>query len=197
MLTVAIAGAPAGAWAQETDDEWVWGIRITAGGRYDDVRMCVASDPGVRGGAALDVALFAEAPISDDLSLSVDLPVFRPIMFWLAFDMLQFDQMITLNFRHDMEGDTDLIFGPTVGLSLHYGPDFNSGSEGDTRGPSFFALGPIFGGFVGLDFTRPGESFNFQLGLRPYFSPLFSINDADDHRGIVVGGLLDGQFRFN
>jgi hypothetical protein len=58
-------------------------------------------------------------------------------------------------------------------------------------------MGPIVGAYAGLDFRRPGETFNFQLGLSPYVTPLFGIRDPQNHRGVVIGGLLDGIFRFN
>jgi hypothetical protein len=80
---------------------------------------------------------------------------------------------------------------------LHYGPDYQSERAMDKRGPSFFAMGPTIGGFVGVDFKRPTKAFNFQLGLTPYVTPLFGINDEKNHKGVVIGGLLDGQFRFN
>ena len=35
-------------WSQTSSDEVVFGIKLSVGGRYDDVRMCVATDPGVR-----------------------------------------------------------------------------------------------------------------------------------------------------
>jgi hypothetical protein len=28
-------------------------------------------------------------------------------------------------------------------------------------------------------------------------TPLFSVNDPQDHQGIVVGGMLEGHFRFH
>jgi hypothetical protein len=57
-------------------------------------------------------------------------------------------------------------------------------------------MGPRFGGYVGLDFVRPGEGFNFQLGLHPYVSPMWSIDDPADHRGTVAGAMAEGVFRF-
>ncbi|HEX7478275.1 MAG TPA: hypothetical protein VF331_10750 [Polyangiales bacterium] len=84
------------------------------------------------------------------------------------------------------------VVGPTLGVSLHYGPDYRS----DLDGHKFFAIGPIVGGYVGLDFPRPGKIFNFELGLTPYLIPLFGVNDPANHAGIVVGGLFDASFRF-
>ena len=52
------------------------------------------------------------------------------------------------------------------------------------------------GGYFGLDIKRHGETFNLQVGISPYVSPLFGAGDPEDHRGIVVGGSIDGLFRF-
>ena len=48
------------------------GARIRGGGRYDNVRLCVASDAGVPGGPAADVSLFAEFSLGDQLSIDID-----------------------------------------------------------------------------------------------------------------------------
>lgn len=175
---------------------FVIGAKLRAGGRFDNVRMCVASPAGTKGGPAADISLSTEVALSDTISLEIDLPVFRPILFASAFKMLQFEPSVTLKFRKTGAGRVDLIGGPTLGLSLHDGPDYKSASSGKDRRDSFFAMGPIIGGYVGLDFKRHGERFNFQLGLTPYVIPLFGVNDAQNHRGVVVGGLLDFQFRF-
>lgn len=188
-----------GAHAQEAaagNKSFVIGPKLRAGGRFDNVRMCVASPAGSKGGPAADVSLSAEIALKDTVSLEIDLPVFRPIMFGLAFDMLQFEPSVTLKFRKIGKSRTDFVGGPSLGLSFHYGPDYNSEPSGDGRTASFFAMGPFIGGYVGLDFKRPCEKYNFQLGLTPYVEPLFGVNDPESHRGVVVGGLLDFQFRF-
>lgn len=184
--------------AQTVDmsDQVIFGIKVKAGARYDDVRMCVATDPGVKGGPAVDITFFTEVGLSRDLSLLVDIPVMRPLLFWAAFDMLQWEPDVTLNFRVPGPGDNDLVVGPSLGMVFHYGPDYRSGETGDARGPSFFAMGPKLGGYLGLDFVRPGEAFNFQLGISPYVAPLFSIDDPQDHQGVVLGGSLDALLRF-
>jgi len=175
---------------------FVIGPKIRAGGRFDNVRMCVASPAGAKGGPAADISLSAEFALKRTVALEVDIPLFRPIMFGAAFQMLQLEPSVTLKFRHIGAGRVDLIGGPTLGLSLHYGPDYNSESSGAGRTDSFFAMGPMLGGYIGMDFKRPAEKYNFQLGLTPYVEPLFGINDPRNHRGVVVGGLLDFQFRF-
>ncbi len=174
----------------------VFGMKIRAGGRFDNVRMCVASPAGAKGGPAADISAFAEVPLSDKLGLDIDLPVFRPLLFAAAFKMLQFEPTVTLKFRVQDKGRIDGIFGPTLGVSLHYGPDYNSATAKDERTASFFAMGPMIGGYAGMDFKKPGSKFNFQLGLTPYVTPLFGISDPRSHRGVVAGALLDFQFRF-
>jgi hypothetical protein len=200
FLAAALA-LPVPARAQAEDKKvgnkaFVIGPKIRAGGRFDNVRMCVASPAGAKGGPAADISVSTEVALSDTLSLDIDLPVFRPVMFGVAFDMLQFEPSVTLKFRRIGNGRTDLVGGPTLGISLHYGPDYKSESSGDGRTNSFFAMGPLIGGYVGLDFKRPCKKFNLQLGVTPYVEPLFGVNDAQNHRGVVVGGLLDLQLRF-
>ena len=182
--------------AQGADDSAI-GVKAQAGGRWDRVRMCIATPPGTEGGPAFDIVVFAEKGIGHGASFIVDLPVMRPVLFGVAFDMLQLEPVMGLNFRDEIGEDLDLIAGPRLGATLHYGPDYRSGDSGDERLPSFFAMGPRFGAYLGLDFVRPAEVFNFQLGLHPYLSPMWAIDDPDDHRGTVVGAMAEGAFRFS
>ncbi len=174
-----------------------FGLKIRAGGRYDNVRMCVASPAGSKGGPAADVSFFTEFGISDNAALHIDIPIFRPILFGVSFDMLQFEPSATLKFHKTLSANMDYISGPILGISFHYGPDYKSESSGIYRTNSFFAIGPIVGGYFGIKFKRPEKSFNFELGISPYLIPLFSINDPLNHKGIVAGGLLDASFSFN
>lgn len=183
--------------ADQSNGQVIFGVAVRAGGRYDNVRMCVATPAGVKGGPAADISFFTEFDVGKDMSLHVDVPVFRPILFGAAFKMLQFEPSVTLKFRKVNDGKIDLVAGPTLGLSLHWGPDYESESSGDGRGSSFFALGPIVGGYFGLDFKRPDKAFNFELGVTPYVTPLFGVADSDNHKGVVIGGLLDGSFKFD
>jgi len=180
-----------------SDNALIFGFKVSAGGRYDDIRMCVATPAGVKGGIAMDISFFTEIGLSDKMSLTVDIPVMRPILFAAAFKMLQFEPSVTLNFRKVSDGKVDFVAGPSLGVILHYGPDYNSEQSGEGRGSSFFAMGPRIGGYLGLDFKRPGEAFNFQLGISPYIAPLFGIKDPDNHKGVVAGGYIDGLFRFS
>ncbi len=59
-----------------------------------------------------------------------------------------------------------------------------------------WAIGPRIGGYAGVDITRP-KTFNFQLGLHPYFTPLFSVGDSGNHRGRAAGITVAGSFRFH
>jgi hypothetical protein len=179
-----------------TNDPTLFGLKVRIGGRFDNVRKCVASKTGTKGGIAADISAFAEFPTGNGTLLHVDLPVMRPILFAAAFHMLQFEPSVTLKFTDKSINKVGWVAGPTLGVSLHYGPDFKSEASGAGRTASFFAMGPIVGAYAGLDFRRPGETFNFQLGLSPYITPLFGIGDPQNHRGVVIGGLLDGSFRF-
>ncbi len=174
----------------------VFGIRLRLGWKFDDLRMCGATGPSVPHGPDLDISAFAEIPLQGDASLDVNLPLFRPIMLAVAGGMVQFEPEATLLFRPATSGSSQLVAGPSLGLSLHYGPDLHS-TMGAGRTPSFWAVGPRLGGYVGVDFVRPTETFNFQLGLHPYFEPLFAFGDARGRTGRVAGLTLDNSFRFH
>ncbi len=177
------------------DNSFVYGVKFRLGGRYDDVRMCVASPAGAKGGMAADISFFAEFGLSNNKSLHIDIPVFRPILFAASFNMLQFEPTVNLRFRKSKNDYSDFIAGPTLGVSLHYGPDYNSEQNAPDRTYSFFAMGPIIGGYFGIEFKRNKAS-NFEIGISPYLIPLFSINDINKHSGIVAGALIDISFRF-
>jgi hypothetical protein len=196
MAALFMMASPACAQDLSTENQVIFGFKITAGGRYDNVRMCVATPSGTKGGPAMDISAFAEVGLRDNVSLLVNIPVMRPILFGVAFQMLQFEPEVALLFRKVNDGKVDLVAGPSLGIIFHYGPDYESSNSGNDRGPSFFAMGPKIGGYLGVDFKRDKETFNMQLGVSPYVSPLFGINDPDEHKGVVVGGTLDGVFRF-
>ena len=145
---------------------------------------------------AADISLFADFPLEHGTSVHVDLPVMRPVLFGLAFQMLQFEPTVALRFSDQSDKKIGWVAGPALGVSLHYGPDYKSGSSGDERTADFFAIGPIIGAYAGFDFRRPREKFNFQLAVSPYVTPLFGLQDPDNHKGIVIGGLVDASFRY-
>jgi hypothetical protein len=197
IVTALFLAFTAGKVCADATDSMRVGFKIRIGGRYDNVRKCVASKTGTKGGIAADISAFTEFPAGNNGALiHVDLPVMRPIIFAFAFHMLQFEPTVALKFSDKSNSNVGWVAGPALGVSLHYGPDYKSEASGSGRTPSFFAMGPIVGAYAGLDFRRPGKTSNFQLGLSPYVIPLFSINDPKNHRGIVIGGLIDGLFRF-
>jgi hypothetical protein len=188
---------PAGRVLAESPRRLAFGLQLSAGGRYDNVRKCVASSAGSPGGPAADISVFGEVGLGGSTSLIFNLPVMRPVLFGLAFRMLQFEPDVTLAFRKASSARLDWVIGPTLGITLHYGADYHSEGTGDDAGPTFFALGPTIGAYLGMDFKRPERATNFQIGIHPYVTPLFAISDPGEHRGIVVGGLLVGQLRWN
>lgn len=192
-----IAGAANDLFADSaTNDQTIYGLKLRFGGRYDDVRKCVASPTGTKGGIAADISAFTEIPAGNGTVIHIDLPVMRPILFAFAFRMLQFEPTVTLKFSDKSDGNVRWTGGPMLGVSMHYGPDYHSESSGPGRTASFYAMGPIIGGYAGLDFRNPGKNFNFQLGVSPYVAPLLGIGDPQNHRGVVIGGLIDGLFCF-
>lgn len=181
--------------AAESQSEY--GIKVRIGGRFDNVRKCVASQPGTKGGIAADISLFAEVPLSEKTSVNIDLPVMRPILFAFAFKMLQFEPSVSWRFTHTTpDAKKAFTFGPTLGFSLHYGPDYTYDAKPDTAKHAFFALGPTIGGYAGYTFNRSSGRPRFSLGVSPYVTPLFSVNDPDKRNGVVIGGLLDAAFYF-
>lgn len=175
--------------AQEERDV-SFGFSIMFGGRYDDLRMCVASPAGVKGGMIGDIALNTRFHVRENLDMVFTLPVMRPILFALAFQMLQFEPEVTFEFKHPLGGDSALVAGLGLGASFHYGPDYKSDLE--NRGESFFAIGPFFSGIFGIGF--PGIAGKDTLvGVRAFYVPLFSKDRAP---GTVIGGALEGQMYF-
>ena len=119
------------------DKERAFGFKIMGGGRYDDLRMCVGSPAGVKGGPVGDIKLFMKFRMSLDWSMTVTIPVFRPILFGAGFKMLQYESDVAMEYKIKMSPKTDFVTGPGIGLSYHYGPDYNSESSGDKRTDSF------------------------------------------------------------
>lgn len=173
-----------------------FGVRGRAGGRYDNVRACVATPAGVPGGPAGDVSFVTKVGLRPRMALDIDLPVMRPILFAAAFEMLQYEPTVTLELSRPLSPLVDFVAGPTLGLSLHYGPDYKSESSGTGRTASFFAMGPMVGARLALAFEGEKQRMGTDVGLSPYVTPLFGIDDPRDHRGVVVGGLLDVTLRF-
>jgi hypothetical protein len=163
------------------DDSFSVGAHFMAGGRYDNLRMCVGSPAGVKGGPMADIQLALKYAVDNEYSVSFHLPVMRPVLFWTAFDMLQFEPEFTLEYRFPASGNMSFVTGPGLGVSLHYGPDYES--DLDNRGDDFFAAGPYTSYMFGIMF----ESGNI-LGLRAIYVPLFS---GDRSTGTVLAAALE------
>lgn len=174
------------------DDETSFsiGVSVAAGGRYDDVRMCVASPAGTPGGAAFEpLGLVMEYRFNERFGMGMYLPIARPIIFALNTQMLQFLPEIVFNIHVPIDDYKSFVISPAIGASLHYGPDYLSDKE--NRGVDFFAAGPRFSllGGIALHNTKNHE---FIFGLKPYTEFLFS----EYRSGVVFGGEFDFQYRY-
>lgn len=169
-------------------DKFSFGITIIAGGRYDNLRMCVASPQGVKGGPIADIFLNFTFLIKEDFNIAVKLPVMRPVLFAAAFKMLQFEPEVDFIFKRNINGNLKFIGSAGVGMSFHYGPDYQSGIK--DRGDSFFAIGPMITGNVGFGFGSKKEQ---MLTLKGFYIPLFS---KERDTGTVIGGALDYTILF-
>jgi hypothetical protein len=123
-----------------------------AGGRYDNVRMCVATGSGVKGGPVADIMFLTKYTFTEKSSVTFNLPVMRPLLFALAFQMLQFEPEFTFQYRKVLNDSKAVLTGPGLGVSLNYGPDYTSGLK--NRGDSFFAAGPFISWQFGLEFRE-------------------------------------------
>ena len=168
----------------ETGRDASFGLHFLAGGRYDDVRMCVGSDEGVKGGPILDIYLDFRIPKGDSDYLVLNLPVMRPILFGAAFQMLQFEPQLTYEFHSGDPDSPHFVLGAGTGLVFHYGPDYKSSL--DSRGDDFFALGPLFSGFIGREFQ--GKKNSWMPGIKVFYSPLFS---GEYDTGKVLGAAFE------
>lgn len=162
------------------------GILVMAGGRYDDMRMCVGSKAGVKGGPIADVMLTTRTPLGSNMQIGINLPVMRPILFGLAFKMLQFEPELQADFAKQISNRHALICGPSLGISLHYGPDYTSDRQ--NRSPSFFAAGPIAALHTGMQFTNTTGATESYIGIKPFFAALLS---RDHGTGTVLGGAVE------
>ena len=166
------------------------GIKVMAGGRYDDMRMCVGSDAGVKGGPIADVMLLFKKNIKPNVDLAFELPVMRPILFGAAFKLLQFEPQVSMEFNKPISNKSSLILAPGVGISFHYGPDYRS--DLDNRGEDFFAVGPIVSGLIGYSFHSKTAKKKI-AGIRFFYIPLFS-SESSLSPGQVFGAVLETHF---
>jgi len=165
------------AFSQGPVTDFSTGFLVMGGVRYDDVRMCVGSEAGVKGGPIADLMFSSRYLVRENQIASFNLPVMRPLLFGIAFKMLQFEPEFTYEF-HAQLGGRDFFAGPGVGFSLNYGPDYTSDTE--NRGTEFFSLGPILSMYAGTEFGHDNY-----LSLKGFYSPLFSFGGGPD--GMVLG----------
>jgi hypothetical protein len=176
--------------AQQIENKkFSFGIMFMAGGRYDDVRMCVASPAGVKGGPIGDIMLAFKHQKNDKYAFVFNLPVFRPILFGAAFKMLQYEPEAIFEIHKVINEKTIFFYGPGFGLSLNYGPDYKSNNKNPTV--SFFSAGPIINYQLGFLFTSKIQN---SMALKAFYIPLFSANNHDN--GNVLGGALQYSIYF-
>lgn len=163
-----------------------FGLHAIAGGRYDDVRMCVGSPAGVKGGPIMDVYLDIVFRTGSHTSLVFNLPVMRPVLFSVAFKMLQFEPQVTFEYS---PSSSSFVFGAGMGAVFHYGPDYRASLS--DRGEEFAAKGPLISLSAG---KRVEAQQGYWLpGFKVFYSPLYS---KDKYLGTVVGAAFEFHYRF-
>lgn len=179
--------------ATKAESYFSFGVTLMLGGRYDDIRMCVATPDGVKGGPIADIMLSTRYHLDDENAVGLLLPVFRPILFGAAFKMLQFEPQLFYERRVEVSGTTELAIQPSLGVSFHYGPDYETEkSTPFEERDNFFAAGPLVSTLIGLQFGNEKE-LTRMVGVRPFYVPLFA---ADRKTGTVLGAVLEGHFDF-
>lgn len=181
-------------WSADDSKDVTIGFKVMIGGRYDNMRMCVASPADSKGGLIADVMFLTRVQVNDEFAFTTEIPVMRPILFAAAFKMLQFEPQVNFEFTHKVNDDMDFRFGPAIGLSFHYGPDYKSDNK-DKRGESFFAMGPMISGFSGIGYTNSKGKYR-SVNLKAFYIPLFSGARDDLSPGTVIGGVIEEQFFF-
>jgi hypothetical protein len=167
-----------------SESKFSHGILFMAGGRYDNLRRCAATSAGTKGGPIADVMLVTKYKLNSNHSLAFNLPLFRPILFGIAFKMLQFEPEFAFEYSKQISEKTDLITGPGLGISFNYGPDYKSKLRDLSN--SFFSVGPFISGQVGFAFKKEGKV-RSSTALKAFYVPLFAKNRTT---GTVLGGSL-------
>lgn len=190
LFTSLILTLVSGALAQETIIKgFSYGILYMAGGKYDNVRMCVATGAGVKGGPIADIMFLTKYTFNEKSSVTFNLPVMRPLLFGIAFHMLQFEPEFTFQYRKVLNDSKSIVTGPGLGVSLNYGPDYKSDLK--NRGVSFYSAGPFLSWQFGLEFKVHQKT--RVAGIRAFYVPLFAKDHPD---GAVLGGVLEYSIYF-
>jgi hypothetical protein len=167
------------------ENSFTIGLHGLGGARYDNVRMCVGSPSGVPGGPIGEFYVDLRFPSGKNKTFIVNLPLFRPVYFAFAFDMLQLEPQVTLEYYLGTGGGIRPVVAWGAGAVFHYGPDYNSSPE--APGSAFFAVGPLVSGSAGLALWDG----RIITGAKIFYAPLFS---PDRPVGTVAGGALEVQF---
>jgi hypothetical protein len=100
--------------------------------------------------------------------------------------MLQFEPEMVFDIRSNPKNGFQFTTALSVGLSLHYGPDYHSDRK--NRSPSFFAAGPIIWVHFLMGKIGSDQQVKNSFGIKPFYSLLFSKKYSV---GTVVGGALE------
>lgn len=174
-----------------SESKFSYGVLFMTGGRYDNLRRCAATSPGTKGGPIADVMFITKYKVNSNHYLTFNLPVFRPIMFGVAFKMLQFEPEFTYEYSKNINEKINFVTGPGLGISFHYGPDYQSQLRDLNN--SFFAIGPFFSWQTGFAFKRDGIV-KSSASIKAFYVPLFA---KDRSMGTVLGGALHYTLYFN
>lgn len=170
------------------DKERAFGFKLMMGGRYDDMRMCVATPAGTKGGPIGDIKFFMKFRMSLDWSMTVTIPVFRPILFG-TFKILQYESDVAMEYKLKVSPKVDFVTGPGLGLSYNYGPGYKSARSGNGRTDSFFSLGPMVTYYGAFDIKWP-KHYATRIGIQLFHVSLFRADGNYDY-GMVWGGALE------
>jgi hypothetical protein len=161
------------------------------GGRYDDLRMCVASPAGAKGGIIAEFISFnVNLRPNRRASLDINIPIGRALLFATAFQMLQWSPDITTNFHIQLKQKLELLIGSSFGLAFHYGPDFKTDKDDPNR-VDFFAMGPKFSILIALAPWNPHRRFQWKIGVRTFFE---YFKGESNRKGLSVGAILESYF---
>lgn len=165
------------------------GCTFLAGVRYDNLRMCVATPAGVKGGPIGDLMATLRFPVDEQSSLGLKIPVMRPILFGAAFKILQFEPEITLEYTPSGVIGRRFLIGSGLGGSFHWGPDYTTERDVKVRN-NFFAAGPVISSLFAFRFQGRNDKRRY-IGLKLFYVALFS---KEHPRGTVIGTAVEGGF---
>jgi hypothetical protein len=166
-----------------------YGVTLMAGYRYDNLRLCVASGPGVKGGPIGDIMVNFRKHFDEKNAFGFKLPLMRPIIFGAAFKMLQFEPEFIFEHSTKVNDRYNFVIGPGLGVSLNYGPDYKTGWKSANR-VDFFSAGPFISSLFAVNF-KSTSNLNRIIGIRVFYIPLFT---KDHGNGTVAGAAFETHF---